>query len=361
MKRLILCADGTWNIRDQADKESGKRRPTNVTKIARAVKPRDAKGVDQIVFYIDGVGTNGGADKFTGGAFGRGIEENVRELYRFLVYNYEPGDEVFLFGFSRGAFTVRTLAGFLNAVGLAGKSDDYYVPELYRIYEKTLTASDPRYVSVKKKLNNIRPAPPLKMVGVWDTVGSLGAPGILGRFLHPGKYKYHDVSLVPQIQNAYHAMAIGERRKPFAVNLWARPDGWAGNLKQVWFAGVHCGVGGGYRPDGLANESLHWMVEQAESHGLEVDAAYLANFPPCFNSIHHDSMSLKYRVMGENVRSIGAARPHGEALHQSVLDRMNHAPSNYKPVNVPDPKGAQPMPVCNTTRVARGVPCKEWR
>src|SRR5688500_14095146 len=108
MKRLVVCADGTWNVRDQVDKSTGRRRPTNVTKIARAIKPRAVGGVDQVVFYHDGVGTGGPLDGVTGGAFGRGIEDNIRNIYRFIVYNYEPGDELFLFGFSRGAFTIRT-------------------------------------------------------------------------------------------------------------------------------------------------------------------------------------------------------------------------------------------------------------
>lgn len=357
MKRLILCADGTWNIRDQLDQKSGKRRPTSVTKLARSVRARGRDGVDQVVFYLDGVGTDGGADKLTGGAFGRGIEDNVRELYRFLVYNYVPGDQVFLFGFSRGAFTVRTLAGFLNAVGLAGKDDDYYVPELYAIYDQSLTVADPRFARVKQQCADIRPAPPIRMIGVWDTVGALGAPGVLGKFINPGKYKYHDVSLVPQIENAFHAMAIGERRKAFAVDLWQRPAGWRGHLEQAWFPGVHCGVGGSYRPDGLANEALHWMVEKAEGLGLEVDAEYLAHFRPCFNSEHHESFDFKYRLMGEHVRPVGAAREHGESLHQSVLDRMAHAPCAYRPANVPDPKAIGALPVCITTRVPRGVAC----
>src|SRR5687768_17262242 len=112
-KRLVVCADGTWNIRDQEDKKSSKRRPTNVTKVARAVLPRAGDGTDQMVIYLEGVGTHGGLDKFTGGAFGHGIEDNVRSLYRSIVYNYVPGDEIFCFGFSRGAFTVRTLLGFM--------------------------------------------------------------------------------------------------------------------------------------------------------------------------------------------------------------------------------------------------------
>src|SRR5947207_15844769 len=121
MKRIVICADGTWNVRDQVSKDTKTRRPTNVTKAARAIRARDAKGTDQGVYYHDGVGTGTGLDKITGGAFGSGIEGNVRDLYRFVLYNYLDGDELFLFGFSRGAFTVRTLVGFMNFVGLVQK------------------------------------------------------------------------------------------------------------------------------------------------------------------------------------------------------------------------------------------------
>src|SRR5438552_1915600 len=131
MKRIVICGDGTWNERDQLDKESQKRHPTNVTKVARAIRPRGSGGIDQIVYYHEGVGTSGGLHKFTGGAFGSGIELNIRQMYRFIVYNYEPNDEIYFFGFSRGAFTVRTLAGFMQKVGLIQKDDDYYVPEIY--------------------------------------------------------------------------------------------------------------------------------------------------------------------------------------------------------------------------------------
>jgi uncharacterized protein (DUF2235 family) len=178
MKRIVICADGTWNIRDQLDKETGKRRPTNVTKVARAVRPRDRHGVDQIVLYRDGVGTGGPLDKVTGGAFGSGVEDNVRSLYRFIVYNYEPGDALYFFGFSRGAFTVRTLVGFMSKVGLIEKDDDYFVPEIYACYEHGQGPGTSEWEKAFRKVRDRRPCPPIKLVGVWDTVGSLGAPGL---------------------------------------------------------------------------------------------------------------------------------------------------------------------------------------
>jgi len=359
VKRLILCADGTWNVRDQTDEQTGKRRPTNVTKVARAIRPRAAGGVDQIVFYDEGIGTSGGwLDKQTDGAFGHGMEANVLDLYRFLVYNYEPGDELYFFGFSRGAFTVRTLAGFMHRFGLVEKDDDYYVPELYACYEANQGPESPEWKHAFRKIQDARPSPPIRFVGVWDTVGALGAPGLLGQVFNRNKYKYHDVGLNPAIQHACHALAIDERRKAFAPNLWTRPAEWKGTLEQVWFPGVHSNVGGGYAPDGLANQALHWIVEKAEALGLECDAKYLGFFKPCFNSVLHDSMSPMYRVMGPHGRPIGLCAAHGEAVHQSAVDRMQQV-ADYRPKNLEEyvSRAGSPATYARTARVPAGVPC----
>jgi hypothetical protein len=122
---------------------------------------------------------------------------------------------------------------------------------------------------------------------------------------------------------------------------------------------VHCNVGGGYSPDGLANETLHWLVGKAESCGLEFNSAYLQFFKPCFNSNLNDSMSLLYRPLGTNVRTLGDHRDSGEALHQSVLDRLKLADCKYSPRNVPAEllDGPKALPVAQTTRIARGSAC----
>ena len=357
MKRIVLCADGTWNEAERKDDDTGRPQPTNVLKVARAVLPRSQAGVDQIVLYHYGVGTGGKWDELTGGAFGAGLERNVRALYRFLVYNYEPGDEIYLFGFSRGAFTVRTLAGFLNTVGLLQKDDEYYTGDLYGLYEKSAVADSDAWLHAFRNIKDHRKCPQIRFLGVWDTVGSLGAPGVLGQWFNKGKYRYHDIGLHPTIENAFHALAIDERRKPFAPSLWTRPAGWAGTLEQVWFPGVHSNVGGSYRPDGLANEALHWIVEKAEGLGLEFDAAYLKHYRPCFNSVLNDSMSLKYRVFGPYVRQLGANVGDGEGIHRSVSDRLGHAESRYEPENVRGYLASPSARVVDTHRIARGVPC----
>lgn len=355
MKRIVICADGTWNETERKDKKTGRPQPTNVLKVARAVLPRSSAGVDQVVDYHEGVGTLGYLDKWTGGAFGRGMERNIRSLCRFLVYNYEPNDELYFFGFSRGAFTVRTLVGFMNTVGLLQKDDDYYTPEIYNLYQSSTPMDSAEWQLAFQRIEGTRPCPPIHFVGVWDTVGALGAPGLLGQILNRNKYKYHDIGLHPIILNAYHALAIDERRKPFAPSLWERPLGWTGTLEQVWFAGVHSNVGGGYHPDGLANETLHWIVEKAEGLGLEFDKQYLAHYRPCFNSVLQNSMSGLYKIMLPNERAIGSGD--SEAVHQSAFDRQDLKSCNYDPPNLRTYVNKAGKSSVGTMRIQRGIPC----
>jgi uncharacterized protein (DUF2235 family) len=357
MKRMVICADGAWNSRDQVDRATGQHRSTNVAKLARAVRPRTAAGVDQVVFYLDSAGTQGPLDRVTGGAFGRGIEQNVRTLYRSIVYNYEAGDELFFFGFSRGAFTVRTLAGFMNWVGLIDKDADCSFPEIYARYERSRTPRSDEWNTLFP-VGAARPCPPIKVIGVWDTVGALGAPGLIGRIarkLNANKYERHDVGLHSPIENAYQALAIDERRAPFEPNIWQRPDRWAGNLEQAWFPGDHSDVGGSYSPDGLANEALHWIVEKAESHGLELDCAYLEHFRPLFCSNVHESVAAKYRLLGLNVRPIGAEPAGAERVHQTAIDRR-HLFAGYRPKNLEAylASAGRGLVYAQTTRVVRG-------
>jgi len=357
MKRIILCADGTWNEAEKKDKTTGRPQPTNVLKTARAILPRSSSGVDQIVYYHEGVGTEGGLDELTGGAFGSGMSQNVRALYRFLVYNFEPGDELYFFGFSRGAFTVRTLAGFMHRVGLLEKDDEYYTREIYELYQSSMPYDSPEWIHAFRNIQGTHPCPPILFIGVWDTVGALGAPGALGQLFNRNKYKYHDIGLNPEIQNAIHALSIDERRKPFAPSLWTKPAGWNGALEQVWFAGVHSNVGGSYSPDGLANEALHWMIEKAEGLGLEFDKPFLQHYLPCFNSVLNDSMTAMYKVMGPRARRIGGHAADGEAVHQSVIDRLNFSDCHYDPQNLRDYLASGNPRVTNTTRIPRGTPC----
>jgi uncharacterized protein (DUF2235 family) len=351
MKRIVICADGTWNERDQVDDGTGRRCPTNVTKVARTVRAKASGSIDQVVAYHNGVGTGGPLDRVTGGAFGSGICANLVALYRFILYNYVPGDQLYFFGFSRGAFTVRTLAGFMNRVGLLDKDDDYYVPEMLALYEDGVKPDSDAWRKAFHRADQ-RPCPRIDFIGVWDTVGALGAPGYLGRLVNRGKYRFHDVELNPHIAHAYHALAIDEHRTPFEPSLWRRPDGWSGVLEQAWFCGVHCNVGGGYKPDGTANNALHWIVEKAEDLGLEFDHEALDHYAPYPSGTKHESMTTFYRPLGVLQRPIGAHRAHGEALHSSVRKRYD-ADKDYRPKNLPESLldgGTNALPVVDSPR-----------
>ena len=349
MKRIVICADGTWNVRDQDNAITGTRRPTNVTKVARAVLPRDAKGIDQVVYYHDGVGTRGKLDQLTGGAFGEGIDANIRNLYRFVSYNWAPGDELFFFGFSRGAFTVRTLAGFMDFVGLAEKDDDYYVPEMYACYENGWGAGTPQWKRLfvddpqdkpgpnkrKTRVQGQRPCPPIRFVGVWDTVGALGAPGALNTFFGNQHEARHRAGLNPHIQNAVHALAIDEHRSPFKPTLFSKPPGWTGQLVQAWFPGAHSDIGGSYENDSLANAALQWMLSHATAQGLALDANYLKAFHANHAGPIHNEMDFKYELLGGACqRPIGVEPEGDEFVHQSALDRMGDPACDYQPATL---------------------------
>jgi len=357
MKRIVICGDGTWNERDRLDKKTGTRRPTNVTKTGRAVLPRDARGISQVTYYHLGVGTGGPLDQLTGGAFGDGMEANIQDMYRFIVYNYEPGDELYLFGFSRGAFTVRSLAGFLSFAGLVTKDEDYYVPDLYACYSNEQGPGTPQWNHLfvdpitregpkkgqTRLVDRRAQCPPIRFIGVWDTVGALGAPGLIGRvvnFVDPRRHGYHEVGLSPQIENVAHALAIDEHRRPFAPTLYARGP-WKGTLHQAWFTGVHSDVGGGYDYDDFANHALHWVLSYASALGLALDEDYLKPFAsrpdldPEGNPsiVPHDSMSPMYRLLPPLVRPIGALTDGEETVHESALVRWKTI-KTYRPENL---------------------------
>lgn len=328
MKRIVVCADGTWNNPDQQDR--GKRKPTNVVKTARGLMPRANDGVAQIVFYHDGVGTSWGLDKIAGGGFGIGLSANIVDAYQFLVLNYEPGDEIFLFGFSRGAYTVRSLAGLLDRIGILPKDNAFYIPDGYQLYRETRSDDE---INVFRTHHECREGS-LKFIGVWDTVGALGIPVGLFKSFNK-KYQFHEVGLSKNIENAYQALAIDERRRPFQPSLWTLPAGSPQTLEQLWFPGVHSNIGGGYSKDGLANAALHWIKEKAASHGLEFDEKFLGHYRPWHKHELRDSMTLAYRLLIPKWRVIGEKENGNESVHHSAWQRLDSV-ADYKPKNLLD-------------------------
>ena len=272
-KKIVVCMDGTWNEPEEVSAYSKfKEEPTNVLKVVRGVKPRDNRGTVQITYYHTGVGTDAGFyDKYIGGAVGAGISNDIKDAYRFVANNYLPGDRLYIFGFSRGAFSARSLAGFIGSIGLMDKKHLAWLPDAYDLYH-----TDPakRQTSeIKKEMDKagIRCARdiPIHFVGVWDTVGALGAPTPLLKWLSRFWVKFHDTGLGKDVKHAYHALAIDERRRPFKPDLWTAKGDPEQVVEQVWFAGVHSNIGGSYRNRVLSDIALKWMVERAEECGLE--------------------------------------------------------------------------------------------
>jgi uncharacterized protein (DUF2235 family) len=261
-KTIVVCADGTWDSPQSA---------TNVYKLWKAL-PITAT---QIPFYDDGVGADGTPlQRLTGGALGDGIFQKIKDGYTKLSHVYEAGDEIFIFGFSRGAYTARSLAGMVAICGLpTGPFDETLVEQAFQAYRNAgqrgaILASLAKYNLYDAKIT---------MVGVWDTVGSLGIPAIVGG-VSPLIYGFLDTGLHPDVMNAYHALSIDERRIEFPPTLWTSAPAPGQTLEQVWFAGVHCDVGGGYPETGLSDITLGWMMGKARALGLDIDDAVWADY-----------------------------------------------------------------------------------
>jgi len=279
-KNIVLCCDGTAN-------EFASDR-TNVIKLSYALAHGDGQ---QIVYYHPGLGTMEPAGALTplarratrllGQAVGYGLESDVRDAYIFLMNHFEPGDRVFLFGFSRGAYTVRTLASLLHMYGLISSGNEPLVPYAIRMLtaiQRLDAKDDPggeqkaRYFQMAKDFQNTFCRTLCKpwFVGVWDTVSSVG--WIENQLRLPFTAENPDIAI------GRHAIAIDERRAFFRTNLWrpklAPAESGPRDLKQVWFAGVHCDVGGGYpeADSALSKIPLQWMLREATAAGLLVDA-----------------------------------------------------------------------------------------
>ena len=307
-KRIIICLDGTWNNpeRDKSSTSRPRYKPTNILKTFRAVLPVAKDGIHQVTYYLEGVGAFVGersrfgqvqcwADRFFGGLFGGGFEGRVKAAYRFLVGNYEYGDDIFIFGFSRGAAQAQSLVRFIDWIGgIIEKQDEYYIPELFDEYRKNYSHPSAS-IEVFTRIRERRKGPgevihnpqtcEIKFLGVYDTVLSLGSRIKADKRESrvntvERKYSFH-VSPYPStiVRVIRHALAIDEQRWDY------RPQIWHGsvpgcNLEQRWFPGVHSNIGGGYDPDGLANFPLLWMLAEARACGLEIDSEYLGHYKP---------------------------------------------------------------------------------
>lgn len=314
MKRIVIFADGTWHAPERA-------RTTHVLRMARAVEP-ETQGVKQIVFYDWGLGTD--RLKMTGGITGAGIDKNIMDCYRFLVHNFDPGDRLYFFGVSRGAYTVRSLAGFIRNSGLLRRPHAHKIPEAFRLYRKRTPASHPDASAAKTFRRDYAVADlvPIEFVGVWDTVGALGIPVPFWGTLGDRKFLFHDTEPSKIVQHARHAVAIDEDREDFTPVLWSEKA--SVDMTQLWFAGVHSDVGGGYAERGLGDSAARWMADEAGRFGLAFESHFLESLKPDpYDKLHNERKGI-YLLRDRVNRRISGP------VHRSVQQRWERNAHNYR-------------------------------
>ena len=362
-KNIVICADGTGN-------STIKGRGTNVFKLYEAVDQNghrlNAAAVKQVAIYPDGVGTETLKwIRMINGATGWGLSRNVKQLYGELARVYETGDRIYLFGFSRGAFTVRTLAGFITTCGivdpaLCDTSRDFWkqVRLAYKKYRKKYQTRLSVWLRGECKLDpaqlraelGTRPmydekSKLIEFIGVWDTVDAVGLPIRLADFINDWLYrfKFKNHKLSAQVRHAYHAIAADEQRESFAPLLWDERDKNTvedQTIEQVWFAGVHSNVGGGYPRHGLSLVALDWMMTKAESCGLRfVNAdrqAYRQHTD--VDDKMYDSrrgFGVFYRWQPRDIGRLCEACGVEPRLHRSMFERIARSTEDYAPGSVP--------------------------
>lgn len=289
-RRLVLLFDGTW------DKPESR---TNVARLRQLIAARDTHGVEQLANYIPGVGVTPGLAHLLGGAFGYGLSDNILDGYRWLCEQWRPGDDIYLFGFSRGAYTARSLGGLIRKCGLLtcgadDTPDATAVSDAYAFYrDTTIKPADAAAVAFRAAHST---EVGIHFIGVWDTVGSLGIPDTASWFpFARARYQFHDTELSRIVRYAYQALALDERRADFAPTVWTRNPYTLKpgetltakksdqiEIEQRWFIGAHADVGGGNEcdgagrtPDPLPDLPLAWLQRKAMDAGLACDAVLI--------------------------------------------------------------------------------------
>lgn len=338
MTRLIVCCDGTWNTPDQ--REDGLPSPTNVVKFHNALAA-EGGGEAQSHYYHSGVGTDGNWwDRIAGGGLGRGLDDNVKSAYHWLARAYAPGDSIWLFGFSRGAYTARSVGGMIARCGLVDLAprDGLSVPDTWAAVDEVFEAyraRTPLRASPARPFHNVGERGPtvgttgIRFVGVWDTVGSLGIPddlALLDLLDDAEDHAFHDCTLSDVVQTARHAVAMDERRQTFSPTLWTDVAA-DRDVKQLWFPGVHGDVGGGYAQAGLSDGALRWMMTEAAEAGLAFRPGIEARLAADPLGAMHDSLTGIFRRLKKCPRAVPRLRGDGGAvgLHESALARFDGA------------------------------------
>ncbi|MBI5868629.1 MAG: DUF2235 domain-containing protein [candidate division Zixibacteria bacterium] len=327
-KNIVVFSDGTGQ-------DGGTGFNTNVYELFGMILDRSP---EQIIFYDRGVGT--GARKVAGLITGLGISKNIRDCYEFIYDNFEAGDQIFLFGFSRGAATVRSLSGFIHLFGILPPSRPELIKRAYRIYKISNQEKRERKAAIFRERNHIKHWTKIRFLGVWDTVAALGLPfkslsGLLDKIPY-WRHKFHNFSLSDSVEHAVQALAIDDERKVFHPVLWEPVIRGYQTMQQVWFCGMHTDVGGGYKESGLSDIALEWMVQKAVEHGLRIYPKQDRDCHPDPNAIMHDSrkggLAFLYR---KEARSWDHAKYGKPTVHESVtlrtLNQHNAADPPYLP------------------------------
>jgi len=357
-KHIVVCSDGTGNT-------AVKGRGTNVFKIFESVDLNshryNAAETPQIAIYDDGVGTESFKPlKLLGGVAGYGLSRNVRQLYKELCRVYDPGDKVFLFGFSRGAFTVRTLAGLISTCGILKLSLEQESAQLEQRVDEAYALYRQRYRTVLMRLAFGEPddvhlqawkdrhsygGEKIAFIGVWDTVDAVGLPlpiaDLVNRYVY--QFKFPSLTLCDNVEHACHALALDDERQSFHPLLWDQPMAPAASdqvLEQVWFAGAHSNVGGGYPKQGMSLVALHWMMERAQSAGLRFIREDLDRYQRHLNVDDklydpRSGFGILYRWKPRDVAQICSDHGVEPKVHLSVLERAAHGTEDYSPGNLP--------------------------
>jgi uncharacterized protein (DUF2235 family) len=338
-KRLITCSDGTWDKPMMTDRK-GNLLSSNVCLLYDAIAPIDLEGIAQVKAYDTGVGsTYKLMDRIAGGITGAGIDTKIKDSYLFLVLNYEPGDHIYLFGFSRGAYTARSLAGFIRCCGILKPQNMHLIDEAFRLYRdrNSYTNPDSDLMRSFRRNYSAEDVTRIKFIGVWDTVGALGIPLHAWQMYNRERYMFHDTNLSSTVDNAYQALAIDEHREKFAPVLWDasgnNEHGRTIEMEQRWFAGVHVNVGGGSDDMGLSNHTLQWMVNKAQKCGLAFTAAKVERYEPNVLAKAGNSFVGIYRLSGWISRKIKAASYPGQVIDESVFQRIKEI-KDYRPTNI---------------------------
>ncbi|MBB4189288.1 hypothetical protein GGE07_005970 [Sinorhizobium terangae] len=336
---LIVFCDGTWNTPDQMD--GGLPAPTNVVKLRNALMPIDKDGREQRIYYHPGVGTDGSWwNRIAGGGMGDGLDKNIISAYNWLTRNYESGAKIWLFGFSRGAYTVRSLGGMISRCGLLrtpGIREEVIwsaIDDLFAIYRtpeqkaKAVVATGTLPFHERESGQACKHSIPIHFIGVWDTVGALGVPddlALLNLIDDPAKHQFHDTDLSPIVANARHAVAIDEMRQSFTPTMWTNVDENPA-VRQVWFPGVHCDVGGGYGRCGLSDQALKWMIDEAARLGLNFRESLDSHLAADPLGQLHDSVTGVFKSLKTRPREVPLFSEENALLHKSALDRHKNPP-----------------------------------